>query len=460
MRPISILLALVVAVALYALVIERDQVMAMVGGGSEAVPEAEAEAAPDAVRVVAAQADEASQAHRVAVVALRSEARPIEDITMVRGETAALREVEVRAETSGTIVSDPLRRGARVEAGDILCRLDPGTRSDSLEEADARLLESKARLPEAKARVPEAEARLAEAKARIAEGEARVAEANARLQEAQINSTAATRLSEGGYASQSRVANSEAALESAKAGVVSAEASLDGIRAQIAAAEAGVEAASAQVEGALAGIRSSEATVAAAKREIARLEIAAPFGGILETDTAELGSLLQPGGLCATVIELDRVKLVGFLPESALAKVREGVPAGARLATGEDVRGTVSFLSRSSDPETRTFRVEVEVPNPDLAIRDGQTAEIVIAVPGAAAHLVPQSALTLDDEGRLGLRLAEDGVARFHPVEVQRDTPEGTWVSGLPQTAEIIVVGQEYVTDGVPVDVTYRKDDA
>ena len=456
MRPISILIALVVAVTLYGLVVERDRLMSFAGVESEAAEAAPpAEKAGASVRTTSAGSDRT----RVAVVALRSEAKPIEDVTIVRGETAAIREVEVRAETSGTIVSDPLRRGAHVAEGDVLCSLDPGTREDTLAEADARLSEAQARLPEAKARVPEAEARLAEAKARVAEGEARVLEAKARLQEAEINYNAAASLRKSGNASETRLANTEAALESARAGVVSAEASLDGIRAQIAAAEAGVESAGAQVEGALAGIRSAEATVASAKREIDRLDIHAPFAGILETDTAELGALLQPGGVCATVIELDKVRLVGFLPEAALAKVREGANAAARLATGEQVQGTVTFLSRSADPETRTFRVEVEIPNPDLAIRDGQTVEMVIAVPGASAHLVPQSALTLDDDGRLGLRLASDGRATFQPVDIQRDTPEGTWVSGLPETADIIVVGQEYVSDGVPVDVTYRESD-
>ena len=451
MRPISILIALVVAAALYGLVVQRDRVMALAG--------VEPQAAVAVQQETAAAAADGSE-RKVAVVAIRSEARPIEDVTMVRGETAAIREVEMRAETSGTIVSEPLRRGARVEEGDVLCRLDPGTREDTLAEAQARMSEAQARLPEAKARVPEAEARLAEAKARVAEGEARVLEAKARLQEAEINFNASASLRKSGNASESRLANSEAALESARAGVVSAEASLDGIEAQIAAAEAGVESSVAQVEGALAGIRSAEATVAAANREIERLEVHAPFAGILESDTAELGSLLQPGGLCGTVIQLDRVRLVGFLPETALSKVREGARAMARLATGEEVSGEVTFLSRSADPQTRTFRVEVEVPNADLAIRDGQTVEMVIAVPGAGAHLVPQSALTLDDEGRLGLRLAEDGVARFHAVRIERDTPEGTWVSGLPDAADIIVVGQEYVSEGVPVDVTYRKDGA
>ena len=72
-------------------------------------------------------------------------------------------------------------------------------------------------------------------------------------------------------------------------------------------------------------------------------------------------------------------------------------------------------------------------------------------------RLLPQSALTLDDDGRLGVRTVSDGRAAFVPVSVVRDTTDGVWVSGLDATAEIIVVGQEYVTDGVPVAPTLRE---
>ena len=70
---------------------------------------------------------------------------------------------------------------------------------------------------------------------------------------------------------------------------------------------------------------------------------------------------------------------------------------------------------------------------------------------------MPQSALTLDDEGRLGVRTVRDGQAAFAPVSVIRDTTEGIWITGLDQESDVIVVGQEFVTDGVPVKVTYRE---
>ena len=58
----------------------------------------------------------------------------------------------------------------------------------------------------------------------------------------------------------------------------------------------------------------------------------------------------------------------------------------------------------------------------------------------------------------MGVRLIDDAdVVNFAPVELIRDTAEGVWVKGLPQEANVIVLGQEYVTAGVTVIPTYRE---
>ena len=198
----------------------------------------------------------------------------------------------------------------------------------------------------------------------------------------------------------------------------------------------------------LANLEAARARVAEMAIDIERLDIRAPFDGRLETDTAERGALLQVGDACATVIALDPIKLIGYSPERDVDKLRLGEPARARLSTGEEVAGRVSFVSRSADPATRTFLVEVTVPNPDGAIRDGLTAEIFMPIRSAPAHLIPRSALTLDDDGRLGVKTVENGVIAFTPVRIERDASEGVWVSGLEGEVEVVVVGQEFVTAG------------
>ncbi|MFU8776936.1 MAG: efflux RND transporter periplasmic adaptor subunit, partial [Roseovarius sp.] len=88
--------------------------------------------------------------------------------------------------------------------------------------------------------------------------------------------------------------------------------------------------------------------------------------GVLDTDTAEIGSLLQPGALCATVLQLDPIKMVGFVSEMQVARVAIGATANIRMASGRMVEGRVSFVARSADNTTRTFRIEVTLPNPNL----------------------------------------------------------------------------------------------
>ncbi|MEM9348914.1 MAG: efflux RND transporter periplasmic adaptor subunit [Pseudomonadota bacterium] len=406
MRILPVLTAILVIAFLYVLVFERDLLTTAAAPTPEA-PVAEA---------VAGTGVEEPNETRIQVVVVASKAVTIDSAVAVRGRTEASRTVDVRAETSSQVISEPLRRGTFVEAGQPICTLDPGTRS-------AILAETKARLAEALAVVPTAEAR--------------VIEAQAALEEALINDNAASRLSEGGFASETRVAQTRAGVQAARAAVQSADGGLS-------AAEAGIE--------------SAEAAVAAAEKEIERLVIKAPFSGLLESDAAELGSLLQLGSACATIIQLNPIKIVGFVPEVDVDRVELGAKAAARLVSGREVEGFVTFISRQADELTRTFRVEIEVANDDLSIRDGQTADILISAEGTDAHLLPGSALTLNAAGGLGVRTADaDDITRFIPVSIIRDTPEGVLLSGLPDEVRVIVVGQEFVTDGVPVAPALRE---
>ncbi len=421
MRPIPILTAILVMMTLYLAVMERDALFALATSGEVPTLDDLADPGPS-VQVEVAQTDGAADVDAmpgdtpVRVVVRRSQAQVIDSAVILRGETRAARTVEMRAETSGLVVSEPLRKGAFVDQGQTLCRIDEGTRTATLAEAEARLAEAKARGPQASAQLAQAEAQ---------------------LREAELNRTAAARLSEDGFASETRVAATEAAVSAAQAAVEAARTGLESVK---------------------SGVQSAQASVAAAQKEIDRLTIAAPFAGLLESDTAELGSLMQPGSLCATIIQLDPIKLAGYIPETEVSRVEVGALAAARVTGGRELRGRVTFLSRSADPTTRTFLVEIDVPNGDLSIRDGQTVEIMIQAEGTNAHLLPQSALTLDDTGALGVRIVgDDNRVDFVPLDIVRDTAQGVWANGLPDQADVIVVGQEYVRQGVLVDPTYQQ---
>src|SRR5690606_5251065 len=180
-----------------------------------------------------------------------------------------------------------------------------------------------------------------------------------------------------------------------------------------------------------AALRAAEANLQNAEAELERTEVRAPVDGLVQDPLATVGDMLGAGAPCATVVQLDPMVFAGAGPEARGGPAQRGLPATITTVTGSTVEGEVSFVAASADPATRTFAVEVEFDNPELAIRDGITATATVDVGTAPAHLLPQSVLTLDNEGVLGVRAVDgDDKVRFYPVTILQDSREGVHVSG------------------------------
>ncbi len=241
--------------------------------------------------------------------------------------------------------------------------------------------------------------------------EAQLAEERARMESARIDFEAADRLADQQFGSETRRASERAKYDAARAAVERME------------------------------------------REVAYTTITAPVDGIIEQRVAELGSFLQVGGHCATVIDLDPMLVVVHVGERSIAALSVGMSATAELVTGETVDGFITFISPAADEGTRTFRVELQVPNADLSLRDGITAEIQVPLQPRSAHHIPSSVLTLNDAGEIGVRTVDgEDVVRFRAVKILSQEREGAWVSGLERVSDVITTGQDYVLDGQRVE--------
>lgn len=198
-----------------------------------------------------------------------------------------------------------------------------------------------------------------------------------------------------------------------------------------------------------AALEAARARLEAVRLEIARTDIRAPFDGVVDDITVEKGDYIDALDDVALVVDLDPIKVIAQVSEQNAGGVRIGDEAAVRLITGTATRGTISYLARTGDPATRTFRIEVLVENPGLTIAEGLTAELALPVGQALAHRISPAILTLDDTGVVGVKLvdAEDHVA-FAPVTIIDDTPEGMWITGLPERSRVITVGQEFVREG------------
>lgn len=209
-----------------------------------------------------------------------------------------------------------------------------------------------------------------------------------------------------------------------------------------------------QVLEAQANLDAANASVRAAEIALKQVEIRAPFSGVFDKRDAEIGTYLSPGQPCGTMIELNPLLVVGDAPETEAARLRAGAPAHAKLVDGQVLSGRVRYVARDADPQTRTYHVEVTVPNAGNGVRSGLSADLRIAAGAGAAHLVPISALVLDTAGRQGVRyVLPDGRVAFSPVTVLEETRDGMWVSGLKGSVNVITVGQSFVADGQKVRV-------
>jgi len=246
--------------------------------------------------------------------------------------------------------------------------------------------------------------------------EAGLAQARAAVRSRELTRQATEELSAKGYRSQTQVLQDQANLDSARAALRQAEIALE------------------------------------------QTNIRAPFNGLFDRRDAEIGTYLAPGQPCGTLIELDPLLIVADLPETEAGKFQVGAQAAATPVGGEILNGTVRYIARDADPQTRTYRVEITARNPKLSARSGLSAEVRISAGQGAAHLIQVSSLVLDSAGRQGVRYVDEGnVVRFAPLTLIEETPQGAWVTGLRVPVRIITVGQSYVAEGQKVLVTTAR---
>ncbi|CTQ48536.1 efflux RND transporter periplasmic adaptor subunit [Jannaschia donghaensis] len=235
--------------------------------------------------------------------------------------------------------------------------------------------------------------------------------AQADLDQAQREFDNATQLLERGVATADRVAQARAALTTAQAQVTSAEDALD-------------------------------ASV-----------IVAPFDGRIETLSLDEGEFVQAGTEVGRIVDNRPLTVAIQVPQQALNRIRGGQTAEVSFITGEEETGEVSFVGTAAASETRTFLVEIEVPNSDGAIPAGISAEIRIPTGETTAHFISPSIISLAPSGQIGVKTVVDDRVSFLPVEVVRAEIDGVWVSGLPEQADLITIGQGFVRDGETVAV-------
>lgn len=208
----------------------------------------------------------------------------------------------------------------------------------------------------------------------------------------------------------------------------------------------------------------SESMLAAARAQIKALEIQlaatkvkAPFDGILENRRVELGTYLHNGDPIIEVLDYNPFLIKGFVAEKDLALIQTGSQAKGVTLDGIEHLGKIRYVSSQSSKASRTFAVELEIPNPDERQADGITADIHVPLEPAKAIFITPALLGLNEKGILGAKYVTGQQVAFSPVDLVRTEANGIWVSGLPNPVDLIITGQSFVSPGEKVKAVFKQ---
>ena len=195
-----------------------------------------------------------------------------------------------------------------------------------------------------------------------------------------------------------------------------------------------------------AALDAAEAAVRVAELELARTTVAAPIDGIVDMRFVDVGDFVSRGDPLAELVDLDPIRVEAQVSERYLGRIKVDKSGEVRLLDGSTVPAKVTYVGSSASKTTRTFPVEMQIPNPDGLIIEGITAELHLPIEQIRAHNVPSSVLSLLDNGELSVKAVDEhNRIRAYSVEILGDSNNGIWLGGLPEKLTLVVVGHEFV---------------
>lgn len=343
-----------------------------------------------------------------------------------------------------------VQEGDRVRRGTILARVREAEYAAQLEQARGQLIQAE------QAREAAA-AQLAEATAARARAVAQLGAAAAAAEKAGRDMERATTL----YAAQSLT---RPEYDQAKARLDETRALVEAARAQIAGAEAGEQAAQRRIGAAEGQAASARGGVEHSQVQLRDTALEAPMDALVLKRSVETGDLAQPGRVGFILAEVGTVKVVFGVPDVVVSRLRLGGAQSITVETlpGLTLRGRISRIAPSADPQSRTFEVEVTVPNPQDRLKVGGIASLELPGerPAAPVPAVPVGAIVRPPQDPAGYAVfvteeqAGASRARLRPVTLGETYGNLVGVTrGLAVGERVVVAGATRLRDGESVRI-------
>ena len=336
--------------------------------------------------------------------------------------------ITLSAEIGGTARKVPAVEGRQVEAGDVLVVIDTSTLPARIDAAKAEIAAATTALDSATAQ------------SRGTYNEQRAA-AEANLEVARQRLEIAQKLATQNFSAPVELAQLKANYENARMTLAQIDLARN-LRSEVDIAQN------------RARLATAKSNLAVLRDQLAKSTIKAPAAGWLETMHLEQGEQIAAGAPAATILDMDELKIVLAVPQTNISEVGLGDPVNVNVAGAGMRKGAVTKIASISSTTTRTFDVEVTVPNPGRELRAGMTVEANIDVGFQPAFGMSPAHLSVAGDGSLTAKIDDGGTVRVVPVELVRSGVEQVFVSGLADGATLLTFGQAFVNAGDPVRVS------
>jgi multidrug efflux system membrane fusion protein len=335
-------------------------------------------------------------------------------------------EVTVSSKIDGNIVAVPGREGASVKAGDVLVVLDKGTLPAQITAARAEIQAAEMALNAAR---EQSRGTLEE---ELAAAEANLAVAKKRME-------ISKKLAQQNFSAPLEQVQLKADFENAR--VTLAKIRLkQNFQADI------------EVSQNTARLEAARSNLSVLTSQSDDSTIVAPIDGRLETIHVDAGERLRRDQAAATILGMDRLSVVVAVPQTNVSRISIGDMVKVDIAGAGTHQGQVAKIASQTSAATRTFDVEITVPNDEGKAARGVTVEAAIDIGSVNAFALSPAHLSVAGDGSLTVKVSDTDTVRIIPVEMVRSGAERVYVSGLEDGMILLTVGQAFVDAGDTVN--------
>ena len=354
------------------------------------------------------------------------------------GTTRPARQVSLRSQAEGRLLSLTGDPGDTVQQGQVLGRLDNVLLQTAVGEARAELA----------ARQFE----VARAEAELADIRTSIEQARVELQQASNDAQRLKSLADQGAIAAQEAERADTTLRTAEQALASAQEQVRTRQQSVSAAEQRVTA--------------QRSIVQETQQRLTFANLSAPISGVVLERVTEPGDLVQPGETVLTLGDLSEIRVVIDVTDSNLRSFALGQPIDLEIDAfpGETFNGRITRISPVADGTSRQVPVEITVANPGNRIGSGLLARVRGGGTGDAAVLVPESALEISENGEeqvFVITESDQGTAVVEARTVQigdRADGEVAILSGLSPGEQYVVRSNQPLESRQTVQLSLMSD--